>query len=99
MANKKKDATTHTGPLKLLADMLEVPLDTVSHVPKLEMVSNTEAVLDGCTGVLEYADDVIKLACGKHLTVKFSGQNLEIKTLSCENVSIIGRIAAVEFLG
>ncbi len=99
MANKKKGANAHTGPLKMLADMLEVPLDTVSHVPKLEMVSNTEAVLDGCTGVLEYTQDVMKLACGKRLTVKFSGQGLEIKALNCETVKITGHIVSVEFLG
>ena len=80
-----------------LAKILDVPQTMFESYSQIVLSGNREAVLDGCQGVIEYEDDFIKLKIGKQM-VKFTGQNLQIKCMTGENVIIDGRILSVEFM-
>ena len=80
-----------------LAKILDVPQNMFESYSQIVLSGNREAVLYGCQGVIEYEDDFIKLKIGKQM-VKFTGQNLQIKCMTGENVIIDGRILSVEFM-
>lgn len=63
---------------------------------KVEIYSNRTAVVDGCKGVIEYYDSLIKLniGCG---TITFSGSNMHITSFDLGAAVITGRIESVEY--
>ena len=69
-------------------------LDMPTH---MEINGNTEAVVDGCSGVLEYDTDVVRIRTGK-LTVRFTGRELSIKCLTADSLVVTGFLTGIEFL-
>lgn len=64
---------------------------------RIELFSNREAVVDGCKGIVEYYDNLIKLNIGNG-TVTFSGKNMHIVSFGAEGTVITGKIDNVEYL-
>lgn len=79
-----------------ICDMIEIPDDLCTNCGYIEIISNNCALVDGCKGVLEYSDDLIKLDLGKK-SVCFNGSSLTIKSLSMEQALVEGFIVRVEF--
>ena len=65
--------------------------------PITEIYSNREAAIDGCKGVLDYYETLIKLRVTGG-TLVFSGQDLSLTELSDCSARITGRISTVEFV-
>ena len=63
-------------------------------MPHIELCSDIRAVVDGCSGILEYSGEFIKLNC-KTKTVAFSGFNLSLCTLCNEQITVTGKITEV----
>ena len=96
MRKKERKTKKQTSPEKL-AKILDVPQNMFESYSQIVLSGNREAILDGCQGVIEYEDDFIKLKIGKQM-VKFTGQNLQIKCMTGENVNIDGVILSMEFV-
>ncbi|MBQ4626193.1 MAG: YabP/YqfC family sporulation protein [Clostridia bacterium] len=62
----------------------------------VEISGNTEAIVEGCLGVLEYSDSVISLNTAK-LTVRINGADLSIVSFQNGQAVITGVIAGVDF--
>ncbi|MCI1966706.1 MAG: YabP/YqfC family sporulation protein [Oscillospiraceae bacterium] len=68
------------------------------HMPThIELNGNTEAIVDGCGGVLEYDTDVVRIRTGK-LIVRFTGRDLVIKCLTADSLVVTGYFTGIEFL-
>ena len=78
--------------IKLLA-----PITTAVTGPKIELCSNKEAAIDGCKGVIDYRDDIIKLKVTGG-TVAINGTDMELLELSENSALIKGNFKSVEFL-
>lgn len=65
-------------------------------LPHIELCSNCEAGVEGCAGIIEYDESLVRLNC-KSVTVKFSGSRLSIGNLSGGFISVNGKISSVEF--
>lgn len=63
----------------------------------MEINGNTEAVVDGCSGVLEYDSSVVRIRTGK-LIVRFTGRGLVIKCLTADSLIVTGFLTGIEFL-
>ncbi len=64
----------------------------------MEINGNREAVVDGCGGVLEYNDGVVRIVMrGK--TVRFTGRGLTIRCLTADSLVVTGYLTGIEFLG
>lgn len=63
----------------------------------MELNGNREAVVEGCSGVLEYDAGVIRVKAGK-LVVRFTGRGLVIKCLTADSLVVSGFITGIEFL-
>ena len=75
---------------------LELTPDILSGMAHFELSGNREVVVDGCKGVLEYDENVIRLMAGK-LTVRFTGRGLELRNLRKDSAIIEGFITTIEF--
>lgn len=85
---KKRDGTVNTG------DGVPVPnLKTNAHI---EFLGNREVAVEGCKGIIEYDQRVIKLNIGKY-SVKFCGTDMYMKNMTDEYAVIIGNIFSMEF--
>lgn len=96
MRKKEPKKKTRTSP-ETLAKILDVPQNMFESYSQIVLSGNQEVVLDGCQGVIEYEDNFIKLKIGRQM-VKFTGQGLQIKCMTGENVIIDGHILSVEFM-
>lgn len=79
-----------------ICDKLELDEDVCRNCGYIEIISNCCALVDGCTGILEYDDSCVKLSIGKK-AVCFQGNSLTIKSLSMEQAMVEGIILNVEF--
>lgn len=70
-------------------DFLEIP-------PSIQIFTNKQAVVQGACGILEYADDCIRIryAGGEAC---FYGMGLSIGCLSSDSLEITGRIERLEY--
>ena len=79
-----------------LNDSLEIPQTAEAHTAQIELIGNREAVVDGCRGILQYEDAVVRIAAGE-LVVRFTGSDLCICTMQAGQTRITGVIAGVDF--
>ena len=68
----------------------------VDSAPCIELSGNSEAVMEGSRGVLEYTPEAVRVnAVG--MTVTFRGRGLDLRCISPSALIIGGFITAVEF--
>ena len=73
-------------------------LATPGQIPThMEINGNTEVVVEGCNGVLEYDTDVVRIKTSK-LIVRFTGRGLVIQCLTADSLVVTGFITGIEFL-
>lgn len=65
--------------------------------PKIEMLGNREMIVDGCKGVVEYNETLIKLSLGESV-LSLSGDNLIIKSFDSSVAVISGQICDISFV-
>lgn len=87
--NKKKNE-----PFSLFGKALDIPVGVTGL--KVEIFGNKRAVIDGCKGVVEYYDSIIRLNVGNG-TVNFLGHNLHILTFELGVVELTGIIENIEY--
>lgn len=70
--------------------------ETFFSEPKIEMLGNREIIIDGCNGVVEYDENLIKLNTGT-LVIGITGAELIIRSFD-NNVAVIGgKIVEISF--
>lgn len=65
--------------------------------PKIEMLGNREMIIDGCKGVVEYDETIIKLSLGEYV-LSLSGDNLLINSFDNSVAIISGQICEISFV-
>ncbi|MBD9107729.1 MAG: sporulation protein [Ruminococcaceae bacterium] len=63
---------------------------------RVELLSDREAVVDGCRGILEYNECCIRLCTGP-LTVRFTGEGLTMRNFGSLGAVVEGKIKSVDF--
>ena len=91
-----KAGKLHAAVLEKTFGALELPPDMLSGMAHFEIAGNREIVVDGCRGILEYDENLIRLRAGK-LTVRISGRGLTLRNLRRTSAVIAGFITSVEF--
>ena len=86
-----------TSALERLDAALELPPGAMGNGVRMELNSNREATIDGCKGVLEYDENVVRLNTGQG-QVRLTGRGLVIRTLSQNQAVVEGFILSIEFL-
>ena len=65
--------------------------------PEIHLNGNLSAILDGAKGILEYNGCCVRVGMGK-FSVRISGNDLTIKTLSSSKMMVCGFIASLDFV-
>ena len=81
----------------LISRILDLPKDVICDIPKIVIQGDTDLYIGGVKGVRKYTEDEINLsAAGKNIGIK--GEKLIIKAIENEEITISGRICALEFV-
>ncbi len=79
-----------------VAQVLDAPVVAVSREGYIELFSNTQAIIEGCSEILEYDSNIIKLKLYKNI-VSFKGEELFIRSMNDGSAIICGMIVGIEF--
>ena len=79
-----------------ISTVLDVPQEIVMDVPRIVFDSNTKVFIENYKGISEYANDSIKVNAGRYI-ISISGTDMEIKSMTAEEVFIEGWIKSLDF--
>ncbi|MCI0181871.1 MAG: sporulation protein YqfC [Acidibacillus sp.] len=91
MKRRWRDKTEH-----MAADLLEVPKDTLLHVPRVMLVGNEQVVVDNYKAILSFEPELIRIALVKG-EVAIKGNGLVLKVIVPEQLVIEGTVSSVDF--
>jgi len=80
-----------------LAEAFVLPKEIVLDLPKLTLTGNNQICIENYKGIIEYDSERIRINSAKGL-IKILGKNLEINTITNEELFITGQISNIEFL-
>lgn len=86
----------HINTAKKFAEEIQFPESAFCDSFTIEMHSNTNIMIDGCKGMVEYSDGLIAINLGS-MVVRFLGDSLEISNFSEQQAVIKGTVMTVEF--
>ena len=70
--------------------------DAFKDKSNIEIIGNTSAIIEGCNGVLEYSDKIIRIGF-KDFSVAFLGRRLNLKCISATSLVVEGFFTGIEF--
>jgi len=90
--DKRKEAIS-----KAMTDFLEIPRDLVFNLPKLTVIGRTEIYLENHRGIIEYSLNRLRISLSRGF-LQIEGQNLEIKALMPDEMSISGEVHSIKYI-
>lgn len=82
--------------MQRFSKFLDIPPTLISSEPAIELWGNKQITVDGCKGILEYGENLIRISCGKY-AVNISGENLELKNMTERSCMITGVFESLSF--
>lgn len=82
--------------VKKFTEEMQLPESAVTDSFRIEFRSNTDVIIEGCRGIVEYEESGISLNLGK-MIVRFGGADLEISSFYEEQAILKGTVATMEF--
>ena len=89
----KKDKENNSDKL---AEVLSFPQGTFRNFPTVQIRGNREITIDGCTGLLSYAQEIILLET-RYCRIGINGRTLTLNNLTGNVLAVRGFIKNVEF--
>lgn len=68
----------------------------LSSISRIQITGNSEILIENHQGILEYGTCDMRINCGDHI-LSICGDNLELKVLNADELSIIGNIKNINF--
>lgn len=90
--DRKRDKVNH-----FMTDFLEIPRDLVLNLPKLTVVGAREVFIENHRGIMEYQEDRIRINLARGY-LEITGQELEIKAILPDEMSIVGLVRSINFI-
>jgi len=75
---------------------LDLPVNLLTGNSLLYIIDDKEALIEGHKGILQYDEDIIKIAA-KNISISFLGKNLSLRSLNNENIIIQGQLQNISF--
>ena len=76
---------------------IELPVGSLSSAARIELMGNKRVIVDGCHGIVEYSDDLVRMQTGSGM-IRFKGTMLSISCLTEDSAIIEGNILSLEYL-
>lgn len=97
MGKKFKFKSLKQKKMNLIKNSSDEAQDNFITAFRIEIVSNSEMLIDGCTGILDYSDDYIKLKLKRKCVLIF-GSDLSVLSFEDERIKIGGVLLSLEFI-
>lgn len=97
MARKKdisKGKETKPSLREIMTQALELPAE-LSDLSKTTLLGNKELSIQNFKGIIEYDTKIIRLNT-KDFMIKIWGENLNIKNINDEDITVNGKISGIE---
>ena len=78
-----------------VSEALDVPLDAVCDLPRIELVGSSELNVENLRGILDYDENSLNTRAG---IIKIDGSDLVLTSVTDENVCVKGSIIRIEFI-
>ena len=79
------------------AELFDLPPDMVAGLPHIELAGNTHFYMERHKGILSYSGEEIDIN-GEKCIVRIYGENLELTSMTGDQLRIKGNIARVEWV-
>ena len=79
-----------------VAQELDVPLDAMTLLPRIECIGDRELTVEGHRGILEYGETYIRLSGGS-IVLNIQGQGLELTGMTPTRARVSGAIKKLCF--
>lgn len=83
--------------LHKIVSSTQLPICSSLDFAHFEVNSNREVIIEGCKGILQYDENIIRVNMGKMITA-FCGRKLSVKCLNPDSLIVIGFITSIEFI-
>lgn len=80
-----------------VSEALDVPLDAVADLPRLELTGQNELNIENLRGILDYDENSLKLNTRAGI-IKIDGSELLLASVTDESVCLKGNIIRIEFI-
>ena len=84
--------------LEQVSDKLELPADVIAGVPRIELIGAEQCSVEPHKGLLEYTAEQIVVATSLG-DVAVLGENLQIKKMNLQRITICGRVSGIVLNG
>ncbi len=81
---------------KRITDILEMPKEIVSNIPKITILGFNEMLIENYKGILEYEEFYIKINTYIGV-INVNGFNLKLNQMTEEDILIKGKIDSIDF--
>lgn len=82
---------------RAMADFLEIPKDLIMDIPKVTLIGRNELYLENHRGIIEYSLTRARINLSRGF-IEIEGENLEIKALLPEELSLYGDIKSIKYM-
>lgn len=72
------------------------PLPNPHFEPLIEIISDRQAEIEGCNGIIEYNDSYVSVNC-KSFIIGIKGENISIKSNAKDCITINGKLDSLCF--
>jgi len=79
-----------------ISNALDLPQDIVLNVPRIIVTGRIAVFIENHTGIIEYNSQHVKINTTVG-TVSVRGEDLVIKTIIADEITVEGKIASIEF--
>lgn len=79
-----------------ISSVLSIPGEVIADVPRIIFDSNKRVYIENFKGISEYSDECIRINTFNYI-ITLSGEKLEMKSMTSDDVTIEGIIKTVEF--
>lgn len=81
--------------IRKIDQILEIPKEVYSNVPKFTITGFEEVVIENYKGILEYEDFFVRIST--HIgIVNINGYNLNLETMTNDDIRVKGKIESVD---
>lgn len=82
---------------KFTANILDLPQDVIFDLPRITMIGNMQLYIENHRGVLQFSDEVLRLALSKG-QLQIHGKQLVIRAILTKEVFIEGLIHELKYI-
>ncbi len=80
-----------------IADVLDVPLDVLCDVPKIELIGKSIISIENFRGILDYSEVAVKINTTVGI-LEICGENIFIESITDEEIVIKGKLNGVSYI-